>query len=72
MNTDPSPRDTTPPQCPTELATPRSLDERIAEQGVAQTATFEHLLGRGAELWLDDAEFDAFLHHLRAIRQEKE
>jgi hypothetical protein len=43
----------------------------IAEQGVAGTATFERLLGSGSELWADDAEFDAFLQHLRAIRHEK-
>ncbi len=49
----------------------KSLDELIAEQWVDRTATFEHLLGRGADLWTDDAEFDAFLHHLRSIRQEK-
>jgi len=49
----------------------KSLDELIAEQGVGQTATFEHLLGRGADLWADEAEFGTFLEHLRTIRQEK-
>jgi hypothetical protein len=43
----------------------------IAEQGVAGTATFEHLLGSGADLWAEDAEFDAFVQHLGAIRHEK-
>jgi hypothetical protein len=48
------------------------LEELIAEQGVAQTATFERLLGSGAELWSDDAEFEAFLDHVQAIRREKD
>ncbi len=51
---------------------PKSLDELIAEQGVAETATFERLLGSAAELWADDAEFDAYLQHLRAIRHERD
>jgi hypothetical protein len=49
----------------------KTLQELIAEQGVAETATFERLLGSAADLWADDAEFDAFLQHLQAIRHEK-
>ncbi len=69
MNTEttpPSPR----PQ-PQNLPPAKSLEDLIAEQGVAETATFESLLGSGSDLWADDAEFDAFLQHLRAIRHEK-
>jgi hypothetical protein len=58
----------------TPLATePRkSLEELIAEQGVVQTATYERLLGSAAELWQDDAEFQAFLDHVQAIRHEQD
>jgi hypothetical protein len=50
----------------------KTLEELIQEQGVAQTATYDHLLGSGAELWADDAEFEAFLDHVQAIRHEKD
>lgn len=67
----------TEPTAPSSASQPedprpaKSLQEMIAEQGVAETATFERLLGSGADLWADDAEFDAFLQHLRAVRHEK-
>ena len=35
----------------------------IAEQGVAETATFERLLGSGVDLWDDDAWFDLAAKH---------
>lgn len=60
-----------PQPSPEDFRPPKSLEEMIAEQGVAGTATFERLLGSGADLWADDAEFDAFLRHLEAIRHEK-
>jgi hypothetical protein len=50
----------------------KSLEELVAEQGVAETATFERLLGCGADWWSDDAEFEAFLEHARSIRREKD
>ncbi len=50
----------------------KSLEELIAEQGVDRTATYERLLGSGAELWSDDAEFEAFLRHVQAVRREKD
>ena len=49
----------------------KSLQGMIVEQGVAKTATFENLLGSGADLWADDAEFAAFLQLLHAARHEK-
>lgn len=50
----------------------RALDRLIAEQGVAQTATFENLLGSGIKLWRDEKEFNAFLEHVNAGRRVKE
>ena len=51
---------------------PARLRTKIAEQGVADTATFEHLLGLGKDLWADDAEFEQFLETVRATRSERE
>lgn len=64
---------TTPPSSPhaDELQPMKSLEEMIAEQGVAQTATFERLLGSGTALWADDVEFDTFVQRFHAIRHEK-
>jgi hypothetical protein len=60
----------TPDPAPSDGDRRKTLDELIAEQGVAQTASFEHLLGSGAELWEDDADFERFLQGTRAVRQE--
>ncbi len=49
----------------------KSLQQLVAEQGVAETATFERLLGCGADWWSDDAEFEAFLEHVQSTRREK-
>jgi hypothetical protein len=49
----------------------KTLEELIAEQGVAQTATFERLLGAGSELWDDDRDFARFLDAVQATRHEK-
>ncbi len=51
---------------------PNQLNAMIAEQGVAQTATFANLLGQGRDLWTGDEEFDRFLDHLNSIRQSKD
>lgn len=50
----------TPTQSATTPATeiPEPLRAKIAEQGVAETATYEHLLGAGQDLWADDAELE--------------
>ena len=58
-----------PLPAPTE---PRpELEEKIRAQGVAQTATFDHLLGAGRDLWVDDEEFEQFLVAVEAVRTEK-
>jgi hypothetical protein len=59
-----------PASQPEDSRLAKLLEEMIAEQGVANTATFERLLGSGTDLWADDAEFDAFLQHVQAIRTE--
>ena len=51
---------------------PEPLRAKIAEQGVAETATYEHLLGAGKDLWADDAEFERFLETIRAIRDRRD
>ena len=48
------------------------MEELVAAQGVAGTATFEKLLNSGKDLWADDAEFEAFMSQVEAIRREKE
>jgi hypothetical protein len=73
MSTDAKRPTPAPPVPPTPAGRPRkTLDELIAEQGVAETATFENLLGKGAELWDSDEEFEQFMDHLRAIRRKKD
>jgi hypothetical protein len=53
--------------------TPSEKLARLArEQGVADTATFEHLYGIGRQLWADDNEFEAFLERVQSIRREKD
>ncbi len=69
MTTETAPASSLPQ--PEDLPPRKSLEQMIAEQGVAETATFQHLFGSGQNLWSDDTEFDAFLHHLDAIRHEK-
>jgi hypothetical protein len=70
--------ETTGPMIPSGQASPdqrkraKALEELIAEQGVEATATYERLLGSGADLWTDDNEFETFLEHLQAIRREKD
>lgn len=63
----------TPPVTPpTRTGEPSAeLLRKIQEQGVAETATFERLLGAGKDLWADDAEFERFLASIKATRAEK-
>jgi hypothetical protein len=65
------PNDTVSPT-PPAADIPDTLREKIAEQGVAETATYEHLLGTGKDLWADDAEFERFLETIRAIRDRRD
>jgi hypothetical protein len=48
------------------------LRRLIAEQGVANTATAEQLLGAGRELFADDKEFEQFLAIVKSTRAERE
>jgi hypothetical protein len=65
-------RDTTTPT-PARLPAPerrtRSLAELAAEQGLTGPQDFDALLGAGADLWDDDADFEAFLAGLRESRR---
>ncbi len=56
---------------PAESATER-LERLIVEQGVAETATAEHLAKAGEGLWDSDEEFDDFLAILRNLRRDEE
>jgi hypothetical protein len=49
-----------------------ALWAKIVEQGVADTATLEHLYGAGKDLWETDAEFEQFLETIRATRAQRE
>ena len=49
---------------------PNSLQAKIVEQGVTNTATYEQLLGSGKDLWADDAEFERFLNTVQATRDQ--
>jgi hypothetical protein len=40
---------------------PAALERLIAEQGVANSATYEHRLGCGRDLWDNDTAFELFL-----------
>ena len=51
---------------------PEKLQRMIEQQGVAHTATFEYLLGSGADLWETDEEFDDFVKLLNESRNETE
>ena len=44
----------------------KSADALAIEQGVAASATFDRMFGGGAQLWADDAEFEAFVADLAA------
>ena len=60
---------TRPPR--NDLPKRKKLEALIAKQGVSRTATFEHLLGAGVDLWEDDRDFKNFLDMVKAVRLEK-
>jgi hypothetical protein len=65
-------RDTgTPPPAPLpgSARRTRSLAELAAEQGVTGPQDVDALFGAGADLWDDDADFEAYLAGLRESRQ---
>jgi len=49
----------------------KTIEELAAEQGVPLVPNLDALLGAGEDLWADDAEFEAFLGYLEAIRREQ-
>jgi hypothetical protein len=65
-------RSDTPTPTPAPLPAPqrlaRSLAELAAAQGVTGPQDLDALLGAGADLWHDDADFEAFLAGLRESR----
>ena len=46
-----------------------ALEKLAAEQGVKPIDNPEELLGKGSDLWADDAEFEEFLAWLRESRR---
>jgi hypothetical protein len=48
----------------------RTLERLAVEQGVCPISKLEDVLGRGAALWRDDAEFEAFLVAVNESRQK--
>jgi hypothetical protein len=50
----------------------KHLDDLIAKQGVAHTATLEHLLGAGSGLWENESDFQQFLKEIKSARRQKE
>ncbi len=69
------PNDTIPPHptphTPSAVGGPDPLRVKLDEQKVAETATFERLLGAGRDLWTDE-EFERFLATARATRSERD
>jgi hypothetical protein len=57
---------------PSEERRAKSLAELAAEQWITQPRDFEALLGAGADLWDNEADFEAFLAALRESRQSGE
>ena len=49
----------------------RSLQQLAADQGVAPINHLEDAWGKGAELWADDEDFEAFLAATGGITSEK-
>ena len=47
----------------------KTIEQLAAEQGISIPQDINQLLGAGKELWADDAEFEAFLEHLRESRR---
>jgi hypothetical protein len=51
--------------------TERSLEQLAADQGVAPIGGLEEVWGKGAELWADDEDFEAFLAATEGMTLEK-
>jgi hypothetical protein len=48
----------------------KTFEEIAAEQGVDPTKTLENLLGKGADWWASDEEFEEFLAILRKAKTQ--
>jgi hypothetical protein len=66
------PRITPPKPAEEDFWKTKSLEELSAEQGVQPIGRLEEFRGKGAELWANDAELDAFLQALRERRRKGE
>jgi hypothetical protein len=56
---------------PVDFWESKTLEELAAEQGVHPIERLEEVLGRGADLWRDEAEWEAFLSALQESRQKE-
>lgn len=61
-----------PPATAPTLTAQEKLRQLLAERGLADTPTAEHIAKTGAGLWDSDEEFDEFLAILRKLRHEGE
>jgi len=57
---------------PMDFWAPKTLAELTAEQGIQPIERLEEVLGQGAKLWQDDAEFEEFLAQIREARRRRE
>lgn len=50
----------------------RTLEDLAREQGIQPAENLSDLLGQGADLWTDDAEFQNFLDWLEQSRRSED
>lgn len=50
----------------------KSIEQLAEEQGIKPVKRLEDILGRGADLWDDDEDFEAFLRNVERGRQDRE
>ena len=48
----------------------KTIEELAAEQGIRPVERLEDILGRGADLWDDDEDFERFLKGIRERRRQ--
>lgn len=60
----------------TRLQRPADISEEcwqlVLDQGVAESARYENLLGAGEDLWDSEEDFQIFLDGLERIRQQRD
>ena len=61
----------TGPAIPLPARPSKTIEELAAEQGVQLPQDFDRLLGAGAQLWDNDAEFDQFLRWLNDANRKE-